>query len=641
MFTQLRSFVTQRRIEILLGLIVSGICLSLYLRTLAPSALGGDAGELQFVPYILSLTHPTGYPLHTLVGKLWVTIVPIGSVAYRMNLFSALVGTMAVGLIYSAILLSTGSKLSAFFSALLLGVSEVFWDQAITADKYILNAFFVAVVVLTLVKWSKTPSKQNLNLCALCYGISLTHHRSMVVFFPFLVGYWFWRDPRVLGQWRSLLRVAALILFPLILYLWLPIGASRELPPDMWHPTSLQGWIDYVLDRGYLKDVRPDIDIWQKMTFYGKTLVAQFTLYGTMLGLIGIIRQIRTRNYLWVFLVPTFVALAVLSAGYQEPRQWIFFLPSFVLFTLWIGEGLAWLSSVAGVFAIQSKLLVRGIASIILVSAVVLVAIPFLRNYPTFREMHLDGGSLDILRQDLKRGYLAQRFVKNGLPFVEPNSIIVADWEQATPLWYFQHVEMLRPDVTVMYPIHRLPEALATGRTTYLARGVSGIGESHQLTAVGTLGKVMEEPNLQLPPDIHPTEINWEHKIELLGYRFYQTDFAAGYVWPFSLYFRALKPLNENHSVSLRLFTEDGRQVWVEDRPHTVLGMYPTTRWIPGEIVADYYEVPFPHNMPAGRYNLGILLYASMSDGSLQNLTLVDSDDEVAHLFSIEVPIRE
>src|SRR5262245_21974418 len=50
-----------------------------YVLTLSRGVLGGDAGELQFVPPILGLTHPTGYPLQVLVHYAW-SFVPIGSV---------------------------------------------------------------------------------------------------------------------------------------------------------------------------------------------------------------------------------------------------------------------------------------------------------------------------------------------------------------------------------------------------------------------------------------------------------------------------------------------------------------------------------------------------------------------------------
>jgi len=640
MRTRFRSLATQQRIGVLLGLVVSGICLLFYLRTIAPSVLGGDAGELQSVPYTLRLTHPTGYPLQTLVGKLWTTIVPIGSVAYRMNLFSALVGAAAVGLIYGAVRLSTGSELSAFLAALLLGVSEVFWEQAIIGDKYALNAFLLALVVLTLVRWSKAPSQRNLHVCAFCYGLSLTHHRSIAVFFPFLIGYWLWRTPHLLSQWRRLGKLALFLFLPLLLYLWLPIAASRGTPPGTWQPSSLQEWGTYMLDKGYLSKAQPHGGTWEGIALFGEMLLAQFTPYGVLLGLLGLVYQVRTRNPLWVFLALGFVFQTVLAASYQIPRYWVFFLPSFVLFALWIGEGLAWLSSATIVLVRRSKSLGYGIAGVTLASFIILIALPLWRNYPIFRERHLDGGSLDIWRQYLKEGYLAQRFAENSLPFVEPNSIIAADWEQFTPLWYFQRVEGWRSDVTVMHPIYRWTEALATGRPVYLSRNVAGIGEPYHLTAAGTLIRIAETPDLQLPSDIHPTAIKWENKIELAGYRFYQTDFSTGYVWPVSLHFRALEPLNANYSISVRLFTKDGTQLWSEDRQHFVLGMYPTTRWLPGEVVGDYFEIPFPRHIPAGRYRLGIILYTFTSDGNWHNLTIDESGGEVAYPFSIDVPVR-
>ena len=87
-----RSHAVDRRIEsswtdAALALATAGGLLALYVRTLAPDVLGGDAGELQFVPHILSLAHPTGYPLQTLLGHVWARLLPWGSVAWRMNLF--------------------------------------------------------------------------------------------------------------------------------------------------------------------------------------------------------------------------------------------------------------------------------------------------------------------------------------------------------------------------------------------------------------------------------------------------------------------------------------------------------------------------------------------------------------------------
>src|SRR5581483_9942539 len=76
-----------------LGLLAFG----LYAATLAPDVLEGDSGEFQYVTYTLGVPHATGYPLYALTGWLWSHLLPLGSVAWRVNLYSAAAGAAAVG----------------------------------------------------------------------------------------------------------------------------------------------------------------------------------------------------------------------------------------------------------------------------------------------------------------------------------------------------------------------------------------------------------------------------------------------------------------------------------------------------------------------------------------------------------------
>src|SRR5260370_21268266 len=59
-----------------------------YLRTLAPTVVGGDTPELITVAYTMGVAHPPGYPLFTMLAKLF-TLFPFGTVAWRVNLLSA------------------------------------------------------------------------------------------------------------------------------------------------------------------------------------------------------------------------------------------------------------------------------------------------------------------------------------------------------------------------------------------------------------------------------------------------------------------------------------------------------------------------------------------------------------------------
>ncbi|MDB5097952.1 MAG: rane protein of unknown function, partial [Cyanobacteria bacterium RYN_339] len=64
--------------------LVALAALVVYVRTLLPGVGQWDTAEFQTVPYVLGTMHATGYPLYTLLGKLF-TFVPLGSVAYRLN----------------------------------------------------------------------------------------------------------------------------------------------------------------------------------------------------------------------------------------------------------------------------------------------------------------------------------------------------------------------------------------------------------------------------------------------------------------------------------------------------------------------------------------------------------------------------
>ena len=120
---------------------------AVYLRTLAPTVLPGDAGEFQFAAPLLGVAHPTGYPLYILLGKLWTLLLPWGDLAHRMNLFSAFWAALAVALVYLVAQQLTGRPVIAAVAALTLAFSRTFWAQAVVAEVYALHSFFVAAIL--------------------------------------------------------------------------------------------------------------------------------------------------------------------------------------------------------------------------------------------------------------------------------------------------------------------------------------------------------------------------------------------------------------------------------------------------------------------------------------------------------------
>jgi uncharacterized membrane protein len=105
-----------------------------------------DDGLFVLSSYFLGIEHPPGYPLYTLLGKLF-TLLPVGSVAYRVHLLSALFGAAACGLLWMCARTLVEGRAPAWLAALGLGLAPVFWSQSVIAEVYTLNAFFFVLMV--------------------------------------------------------------------------------------------------------------------------------------------------------------------------------------------------------------------------------------------------------------------------------------------------------------------------------------------------------------------------------------------------------------------------------------------------------------------------------------------------------------
>jgi hypothetical protein len=120
-------------------------------------------------------------------------------------------------------------------------------------------------------------------------------------------------------------------------------------------------------------------------------------------------------------------------------------------------------------------------------------------------------------------------------------------------------------------------------------------------------------------PDIqHPTEINFEGQIRLLGY-----DSQFTFHDPrLTIYWQAEQQLDDDYKVSLRLRDEESHY-WgrLDQRPAAYL--YPTTRWRVGELLFGRYALPVLPGTPPGEYQLEVVLY---SDVRPEGLDVVDAD---------------
>jgi hypothetical protein len=177
--------------------------LALYVHTLAPSVatIFDDSLEFPLVSYRLAIAHPTGYPLYTLLGKLFI-LAPWHDVAWRVNLLSAVAGALAVVFVYLAARQLARRRLPVLLGAAALAVSPVFWSQAVVAEVYTLAAAFVALLLWLALRWARRPllPVEPFSL------LRAAPQKRRALFMPG-EGFWF-RLPRRVRRWASRLRAA-------------------------------------------------------------------------------------------------------------------------------------------------------------------------------------------------------------------------------------------------------------------------------------------------------------------------------------------------------------------------------------------------------------------------------------------------
>src|SRR5262245_24074679 len=178
--------------------------LALYLATLQPD-FGGpeDTPKFQFLGYVLGTAHPPGYPLYVLLTHLFVKL-PIRTIAYRANLFSAVMAAVACVMTYAVARQMGAARWAAAGAALGLATGASFWRSGVIAEVYSLAAVMVALTVVLLLVWSASGRRAYLLAAVGAFSAGLGNHLTIVGLIPAAIVFVLWRDRRPPGSSRVL-----------------------------------------------------------------------------------------------------------------------------------------------------------------------------------------------------------------------------------------------------------------------------------------------------------------------------------------------------------------------------------------------------------------------------------------------------
>lgn len=320
-----------------------------YFRTLAVSIVWGDSPELTAAASNAGIPHPTGYPLYMMLAHAFMRLVPVGSIAYRMNLLAALSAGAAVALIYLLLRRVSGARWASGVTALAFAYSRTFWSQSVIAEHYPFALLGSAALLACVLAWDRRGERYWLFTAAIVYGLCLTHHMMSLLLAPGLLYFALTSRHRSLFL-RELPRTLPLFLLPLSLYAYLPLAALRDPPTNWGDPRTWDRFLMHVSGCQYHQAMfhMTRAQLWGHVKDYtglGLNGSAGFlrTQFGPgffWLAPLGAWSLARRRWRLFVLTLLIYLADVIYALNYYIYNVEVYYLPSHLMVALWIACGL-------------------------------------------------------------------------------------------------------------------------------------------------------------------------------------------------------------------------------------------------------------------------------------------------------------
>ena len=418
-------------------LVVALLAFALYLRTLLPGIAFGDWGEMQTVPHVLGVAHPTGYPTYILIAWL-AELVPIGSVAFRANALSAVFVAAALG-----VLTAVGQRLGvrpvvAAVSALAVGAIATVWAAATVAEVNPLHLLFAALLIHRAVVWEARRSPVDLVIGGLLLGLALGNHLLTLFVAPFLLLFVVWVGRRELlaRPWWIAVPVVALAL-GLAVYAYIPLAAGLSPPLPYNHPVTFEAvrWLvtgeQFRGQFGGLLTAKSIDPLLTSLPDLWRLAAARATPIAPVVGLVGLAILVGRRPAFGLACWGILVSSVYVWGNYLQLEHYLL-VPWLIL-----GLGVAVALDAAAGLA-ERRLTPRlawvpgaaaGLAGALF--AIVLVTI-------------------NLSTSDRSGDRSGEAYVDAVFDALPPDAAILSYWDASTPLWHGQLVEGRRPDVLIV-----------------------------------------------------------------------------------------------------------------------------------------------------------------------------------------------
>ncbi|MCX7876545.1 MAG: DUF2723 domain-containing protein [Melioribacteraceae bacterium] len=437
--------------------ISSFIVFVIYLFTLAPSVIQIDSGELATVQYTLGIAHPTGYPLFTILGYLFLQI-PIGlRKISQANLLAAIWCSLSILFLIKSIYLLLSNKIelnkknikkkkniieeinysedqkviSVIAGSFFLAFSKTFWLQSTSVEVYSLQTFLFTIIIYFILKAFYSNDSKEWIYVGISFAFGFANHMTTLLIIPFALILFLFKEKINAYSLRIIFKTIIISLPILILfYLYLPFRALQNPIMNWGNPINFENFWRHFTGKQYQVWLFSSFDSAKKqLSYFITNFPDEFTFAGIILGFIGFINLAKTNRRIFISTLITFLFSILYSINYDIADIDTYFLLANIIFSIWITYGFVYLYE-----KLYKSLTLR---KLIVPIFVVIIFIPLIINKNKTDQS-------DVL--------IFEDYTKTILNSVEKNSIILSyQWDYfISASYYFQFVENYRKDVVVV-----------------------------------------------------------------------------------------------------------------------------------------------------------------------------------------------
>ena len=326
--------------------VVATVAFWAYTQTLLPGVDPGDTGGFQAAVLWPEVSARQAYPLYYALARPFVALTAPDAPARALNLFSAVFGAIATGLLTFVCAAVTRSVAAGVAAGVLLAFSYTFWTQAIIAEVYTLHLALIGCCLLLLHLYALRPTTGRLIAFFAVYAAAFGNHFGMILllapFALFLVSVHprpreLFR-PQIVGAALAAAIVGALQYAPNFASVWAgytaPLSWSERLAA-FWFDTTKQDWRETMVlgvERGRTAD---------RLAMWWFDARQQFGVPGMVMALSGWVFLWQTRRA-WAVLMASGCAITILFAlTYNVGDTHVFFMPAHFLTALCAGAAVA------------------------------------------------------------------------------------------------------------------------------------------------------------------------------------------------------------------------------------------------------------------------------------------------------------